>query len=127
MKRTVVMAVMAILMLACGIGYATAVTPSPAPPTAVSHVPTQTMRVGIISLTPTRTTIITAPEGLRLRDRPDASGPVDSVELSIMPQGEIFTVESCQQVRGEWWAFGYWHVNRPGWAKAEYLSPNPCE
>jgi len=127
MKRTAVMAVMAILVMACGIGYATALPPSPTETPFHMPSPTLELRISIISITPTRTTIITAPEGLRLRDRPDASGPVDSVELSIMPQGEVFTVESCQQVRGEWWAYGNWHVNRSGWAKAEYLSPNPCE
>lgn len=118
-----VMAVMVLVMavMACGVQYADQL-PSP---TAPAGTPTEKMRIAIITLTPPQNTIVTATEGVRLRDRPDAAGPVDSIELAVMHAGEAFQVESCQAVAGNWWAFGTYQGIK-GWANADFLSPNPC-
>lgn len=118
---TMVMAVMA-----CNVQFADQ-APAPSSPSLTVTVQ-PTMRIGIISLTPSKTVIITASEAVRLRDRPDAAGPVDSIELTVMHPGDTMQVESCQFMGGNWWAFGT-YVSRAtfkGWANAEFLSPNPC-
>lgn len=125
-RVTEVMAVMALAVMACGLEFTGG---SPTPSGSASGTPPPTMRIGIISLTPSIKTVIIASEGMRLRDRPDAAGPVDSVQLTIMHPGDHFMAESCQEVAGNWWAFGT-YVSREtlkGWANAEFLSPNPCE
>lgn len=127
MKVMAVMAVMAMVM-ACGISYA-GVTNVPAmteQPQPHYGVPSPTTTAIPVMATFSMTTRVIAPSGLRLRDRPDAAGPTDSIEKAIMPYGEIFTVTACRSVFGEQWAYGFWHVDRTGWAKSEYLEPDPC-
>lgn len=124
MRASIAISILTLAILACAVGMAGAgTTPSPS-----SVSPQPTMRIDIIALTPTRTVTITASEGMRLRDRPDAAGPGDSIELAIMKPGDRFQAESCRYVAGNWWAFGT-YVSREtlkGWANAEFLSPNPC-
>jgi hypothetical protein len=129
MKVMAVMAaVMAMVMavMACGISYGT-LTPTPADPLPNYGVPTPTITAIPVTETMQVTTRVIAPNGLRLRNRPDAEGPTDSVQQAIMPYGEIFTVTACRSVFGEPWAYGAWHVNRTGWAKSEFLNPDPCK
>lgn len=116
---------MVMVVMACGFSYAGQGTHIQSPSARAIPVSTPTMRVDIISLTPSKNTIITASEGVRLRDRPDAAGPVDSVEIDIMHSGDTFLVESCQMVNGDWWAFGMFGTKK-GWALSDFLSPNPC-
>lgn len=115
------------MVMACAVSYGTA-TPAPAMTSPQPHygLPTPAMTAVPVMATASMTARVIAPNGLRLRDRPDAAGPVDSIEQAIMPYGEIFTVMACRSVFGEQWAYGAWRVDRMGWAKSEFLEPDPC-
>lgn len=120
------MAVMAILVMACAITYADQTTPAPSPSARAEPSATPEMRIDIRVRETSTLTHITVQKGVRLRDRPDAAGPTDSIELAILRPGDEFQVSSCQQVAGQWWAYGTFHVKH-GWVSADYLSPNPCK
>lgn len=125
MKRVMAVMVVMAAVIACGVSYAGQETPTYPPPH--SGLPTPTMRIGIIATVAVKKTTIVAPEGTRLRSRPDAAGPMISVELAVMLPGDEFVVESCDLIAGKRWAFGVFDTYLHGWTLAEYLSPNPCE
>lgn len=131
MKIVMAWVMVALSVMACGVQFA---DQSPKPSmTASSPVssPTNNIRI-VIMVTPSAETMINAPEGVRLRDRPDAAGPVDSIELTVMHTGDAFIVQSCNKVNNHWWAYGTFHTSESlqdfidGWVIADYLSPNPC-
>lgn len=117
---------LALAVMACAVQIADqrAVPPTPSASPVVSS--TEIVRIDIISVQPSKITHITASQSVRLRTLPDASGPVDSVELAILRPGDEFSVSSCSQVAGQWWAYG--EINgMKGWVSADYLTPNPCQ
>lgn len=122
MKIILVMAVMAVM--ACGVSFGAVPTDKPL---YESPTPSPVTALQTVMATPAMTVRVVAEGGLRLRSRPDAAGPTDSLELAVMPDGEIFTVYACQEFDGQLWAYGAWHVSRMGWAAAEFLEPNPCK
>lgn len=61
--------------------------------------------------------IVSAEDGLRLRDAPDGQG---SQELTIMPDGSVMTVIKCQDFNGQIWVYGsYGEIT--GWAAKRFL------
>lgn len=123
-RAPVMVAVMALVMavMACGVGFEGDGTSPSLPPVS----PTQTMRIDNMALPTVITTFVTASEGTRVRSRPDAAGPVVSIELAVMHPGDEFLVQECELVAGQWWAFGVFETYTHGWTLAQYLSPNPC-
>lgn len=120
-KQVMAWSALVMAVMACAVQMA---GQSPTP--SASAAPTQKLRIDIISPTNPITTTVTASEWVRLRDRPDAAGPVDSHEIAVLHDGDVFQVTSCQKSQGDWWAYGMFHVEH-GWVKAIYLSPNPCK
>lgn len=120
-KVMAVWIVLVMAVMACAVQFA---DQAGTPTMTASSVPTK-LRIDTISLTPSIVTVIIASEGLKLRDRPDAAGPVDSVTLEVMEPGQVFIAESCKQVNGSWWAYGTYHTTK-GWTDVEFLSPAPC-
>jgi hypothetical protein len=117
-------AVMALVMavMACGVEFAGDGT---SPSQGVSS-PPPTMRIDNMALPTVITSVVTAPEGTRVRSRPDAAGPTLSIELAVMRPGDEFQAQECELVAGQWWAFGIYDTYIHGWTLAQYLSPNPC-
>lgn len=129
MKRAPVMVgLMAILVMACAVTYVGNITPSPTPlPTLTPSVaPTEKVRIDNIGTATNSISTIQA-ESVRVRSRPDAAGPTDSIELVILKRGDRFYPTRCETVNNAWWAFGEFDSHKYGWIAAIYLFPNPCK
>lgn len=129
MKRAPVMVgLMAISVMACAVTYVGNINPSPAPlPTLTPSIaPTEKIRIDNIGTATNSISTIQA-ESVRVRSRPDAAGPTDSVQLVILYRGDQFFPARCETVNNTWWAYGEFQKGKYGWIAAEYLFPNPCK
>lgn len=121
----IILCAAALIVGACGFMYAGQEARATMTPRS-SDTPTALAEPSAVAIYPEpKTTIVTAVIGVRLRTRPDAQGPTDSLTLAIMEPGDAFLVDSCALHAGDWWAHGR-YLDLEGWVRADFLTPNPC-